>query len=149
MPGLVYCLPLCHWSAITVVSSRESSNFMGCISGFRILLSGFHTAFCCSATLNPKTGKLKIPMLLVLQTEEIAQRAEWCRRYAQINSVALRKVTLGKSPSTPSELYSTVNLCGQRHISCKKVLVLVPHVLHLHDFQFCSYAAEHPSNTES
>ncbi|KAK9918914.1 hypothetical protein WJX75_008012 [Coccomyxa subellipsoidea] len=25
-------------------------------------------------------------------TEEIAQRAEWCRRYAQINSVALRKI---------------------------------------------------------
>ena len=27
-----------------------------------------------------------------LQVEELVQRAEWCRRYAQINSVGLRKV---------------------------------------------------------
>lgn len=108
--------------------------------------------FCNPEYKNPTWKKWEIfhqTLCLFWQTEEIAQRAEWCRRYAQINSVALRKVTLGKSPSTPSELYFTVNLCGQRHISCKKVLVLVPHVLDLHDFQFCSYAAEHPSKTES
>ena len=31
-------------------------------------------------------------VLCLRQTEEIMQQAEWCRRYAQINSVALRKV---------------------------------------------------------
>lgn len=49
----------------------------------------------------------------------------------------------------PLNSLRTLFYSQQRHISCKKVLVLVPHVLDLHDSQFCSYAAEHPSNTES